>query len=102
MAAIPQIAAGELHHRLVRGDRITIVDVRTPHEWHCGHIEGSRHIPVGDIPARAHELPDGGLLVTICEGGYRSSLAASLLAREGRPAVANASGGMAAYRTAAT
>ncbi len=102
LATLPQIDAGELHQRLARGERITIVDVRTPHEWRGGHIEGSRHVPVGQIPGRAHELQHDGLLVTICEGGYRSSLAASLLARAGLPAVANVTGGMAAYRAAAT
>lgn len=101
VAQIPQIDAPELQARLARGERITIVDVRSPHEWRNGHIEGSAHLPVGDIPSRAHELRQQGLLVTICEGGYRSSLAASLLARAGLPAVANVVGGMVAYRAAA-
>jgi hydroxyacylglutathione hydrolase len=100
LAAIPQIGAVQLHERLARGERITIVDVRTPHEWHRGHIEGSKHVPVGEIPARAGALQDGGLLVTICEGGYRSSLAASLLAKAGMRDVGNVAGGMAAYRAA--
>jgi hydroxyacylglutathione hydrolase len=101
LAGIPQLSAPELRDRLVRGDRVTIVDVRTPHEWRHGHIEGSVHVPVGDIPSRARELPHDTLLVTICEGGYRSSLAASLLAGAGVPAVANVTGGMAAFRAAA-
>ncbi len=101
LTSIPQLSASELHQRLARGDRITIVDVRTPHEWRTAHIEGSLHVPVGDIPSRAQELHHGGVLATICEGGYRSSLAASLLERTGVPAVANVTGGMAAYRAAA-
>jgi hydroxyacylglutathione hydrolase len=44
------------------------------------------------------ELPPGAAIATICEGGYRSSLAASLLAREGTTDVLNVTGGMAAYR----
>ena len=100
-AQIAQIDASELHARLARGERITIVDVRSPQERRNGHIDGSAHVPAGDIASRAHELKDKGLLVTICEGGYRSSLAASLLARAGLPAVANAAGGMVAYRAAA-
>lgn len=100
IASIPQIGAGELHERLARGERITVVDVRTPHEWHRGHIDGSKHLPVGEVAARAGELQNDGLLVTICEGGYRSSLAASLLVKAGMPAVANVAGGMAAYRAA--
>ena len=100
LASNPQISASELHQRRSRGEPITIVDVRTPLEWRRGHIDGSVHLPVGEIPARAGELPSDGLLVTICEGGYRSSLAASLLARARSGAVANVPGGMAAYRAA--
>jgi hydroxyacylglutathione hydrolase len=100
LTSIPQISAYELHARRSRGEPITIVDVRTPLEWRRGHIDGSVHLPVGEIPARASELPRDVLLVTICEGGYRSSLAASLLARARGAAVANVPGGMAAYRAA--
>jgi hydroxyacylglutathione hydrolase len=99
--SIPQIAACELHERLARGDRVTIVDVRTAHEWQRGHIDGSVHLPVGEIPSRSSELPRGGVLATICEGGYRSSLAASLLAKAGLAPVVNVTGGMAAYRACA-
>ena len=100
LTSIPQMSASELHLRRSRGEPITIVDVRTPQEWRRGHIDGSVHLPVGEIPARASELPRDGVLVTICEGGYRSSLAASLLARVRGAAVANVPGGMAAYRAA--
>jgi rhodanese-related sulfurtransferase len=42
-----------------------------------------------------------GAIATICEGGYRSTLAASLLAREGGAHVMNVIGGMTAYRAEA-
>jgi len=79
---------------------VTIVDVRTPHEWRSGHIATSVHVPVGEIASRAHELPRDTLVATICEGGHRSSLAASLLANADFAAVANVTGGMAAFRAA--
>jgi hydroxyacylglutathione hydrolase len=100
VASIPQIGAAELHDRLAHGERVTIVDVRTPHEWRSGHIEASVHVPVGEIPSRALDLPRDTLLATICEGGHRSSLAASLLANANVAAVANVTGGMAAFRAA--
>lgn len=100
LARTPQISGPELHDRLARGDRVTIVDVRTPYEWRSGHIEGSVHAPVGDIPSRARELGRSAPLVTICEGGYRASLAASLLASAGVAAVASVTGGMTAFRAA--
>jgi hydroxyacylglutathione hydrolase len=84
------------------GAPVQIVDVRSPREWRGGHIDGSINIPVGEIPARARELDSDGLVATICEGGYRSSLAASLLAQEGVPRLVNVVGGMAAYRALET
>jgi hydroxyacylglutathione hydrolase len=80
-----------------RRDDVQIVDVRTAREWQAGHLPGSINIPVGELPRRIGELPADRPLATICEGGYRSSLAASLLAQEGLPVV-NLAGGMAAYR----
>ena len=102
VAELEQLSADELRREIDRGTPLQVVDVRTPGEWRASHIEGSVNIPVGEIPARARELrpePDNDVrLVTICEGGYRSSLAASLLAQEGVARLANVSGGMAAYR----
>src|SRR5262245_17888376 len=95
IAAIEQITVEELRGR----ERdLQIVDVRSAREWRAGHLPGSINIPVGDIPRRMGELPAGRRLATICEGGYRSSLAASLLAQEGLTAISNVVGGMTAYR----
>jgi hydroxyacylglutathione hydrolase len=95
-AAFRQIRAGDL-----RGGDIYLVDVRTEREWRAGHVEGSVNIPVGDIPSRFRELPEGRTIGTICEAGYRSSLAASLLAQEGVRDLVNVTGGMSAYRAVA-
>ena len=56
----------------------------------------------GEIHARFRELPDEVPLATICEGGYRSSLAASLLAHEGVSRLFNVVDGMTAYRALET
>jgi len=81
-----------------RASDVLIVDVRTAREWRAGHLPGSINVPVGELPRRIQELPRDRRLATVCEGGYRSSLAASLLAQEGFPRVVNIAGGMAAYR----
>lgn len=93
-ASTPLVQPDELKPGAVR----QIIDVRTAREFRAGHLPGSINIPVGELPARMSELPAGVPVATICEGGYRSSLAASLLAREGVPDVVNVTGGMAAYR----
>jgi hydroxyacylglutathione hydrolase len=92
------ISAEDLRAAMARGENVQIVDVRTPREWAGGHVEGAINIPVGDIPARAGELRRDIGVATICEGGFRSMIAASLLAREGIAHLANVNGGMAAYR----
>jgi len=94
IAATPLVSAEDL----LDGDVDAVVlDVRSPHEWRAGHVPGAINIPVGEIPSRLGELPTDRPIATICEGGYRSSLAASLLAQEGADAL-NVTGGMAAYR----
>ena len=94
-AVLDRISADDVR---TASDRLQVVDVRTAHEWSEGHVPGSINIPVGEIPARIGELPEGATIATICEGGYRSSLAASLLAQEGVLSVVNVVGGMTAYR----
>jgi hydroxyacylglutathione hydrolase len=57
------------------------------------------HIPGAQLPFRMDEVPAGPLVV-MCGGGYRSTIAASFLAREGRDGIANLAGGIDAYRSA--
>ena len=105
-ASLPTSSLQNLTAADLRGDGLyrstTILDVRSKREFAADHIEGAIHIPVGALPQRLHEVPRGKRVATICEGGYRSSLAASLLARAGVPAVCSVSGGMIAYRVLET
>ena len=98
-AELTRISAADLRNTLASGEKLFLLDVRTPKEWRTDHIENSINIPVGDLPARLASLPEDVTIATICEAGYRSSLAASLLAQEGRPRLVNIDGGMAAYRS---
>jgi hydroxyacylglutathione hydrolase len=88
----------DLHAAIGSGSPPLVVDVRTTREWTGGHIEGAVHIPLGDLARRASELPRDRAVATICEGGYRSSLAASVLARAGVDRLINVTGGMSAWR----
>jgi hydroxyacylglutathione hydrolase len=97
VASLDQMSAADLRARAA--DRqLHLLDVRSVREYQAGHIDGSVNVPVGDVPDRARLLPTDGVFATICEGGYRSTLAASLLAREGVAHIINVIGGMAAYR----
>jgi hydroxyacylglutathione hydrolase len=98
ISRMPQITVQQLRERLGRDEDLAVVDVRTPHEWNDGHVEGAIHVPVADIGMSAATLDGHDSVATICEGGYRSLLAASLLARAGVSNVVNVTGGMTAYR----
>ncbi len=90
-----------LHELLESGDPMDVLDVRTDDEWKSGHIEGAIHIHGGLLADRTGELPsDGAPLAVICGGGYRSSVAASVLERAGFHNVVNVTGGMRAWRAA--
>ena len=69
------------HHRPV-----IILDVRRQPEWDASHIHGAIHIPLHQLPGRLTEVPAGEVWVH-CQGGYRASVAASLLDAAGRTVV---------------
>jgi hydroxyacylglutathione hydrolase len=76
------------------------VDVRAPRERAAGHIAGSVHLPLNHLEERLGELPGDRPLLVYCAGGYRSSIAASLLQRHGFTDVSEIAGGMAAWEAA--
>ena len=97
VSRVELVDARELRERLRRRERLTVVDVRSPSEWRGGHIDEAINIPVGELPQRAADLRGSDPVATVCETGYRSSLASSLLVRAGVQVV-NVSDGTAAYR----
>ena len=82
-----------------RGD-VVLLDVRTPPEHEASSIAGSLHIPLSQLPQRLSEIPSGRPVLVFCAGGYRSSIAASLLARGGVRDVQEIAGGITAWHTA--
>ena len=91
---VPQMAVGELAARLAREPRsVAVIDVRASDEWEAGHLPGVRNIPLGRLPERLGELPSGTTVVTQCQSGARSSIAASLLQAHGMTNVVNLRGG---------
>ncbi|MBL8510856.1 MAG: sulfurtransferase [Betaproteobacteria bacterium] len=74
-----------------------LLDVREPWEWQLVHIEGSRHIPMGEIPARFSELTPTHPTVVICHHGMRSLQVVAFLARQGFTDLHNLQGGIDAW-----
>jgi rhodanese-related sulfurtransferase len=63
-------------------------------------VPGSVSVPLNHLLERVQELPKDRPLIIYCAGGYRSSMAASLLQREGFTQVSEIAGGIAAWDTA--
>jgi glyoxylase-like metal-dependent hydrolase (beta-lactamase superfamily II)/rhodanese-related sulfurtransferase len=80
--------------------RPLLIDVRTPREREQKHIDGSLSVPLNRLAEHLSSLPKDRPLLVYCAGGYRSSVAASLLQRSGFPSVAEIAGGFAAWEAA--
>lgn len=99
---IPQISVLEFADlREQESDGIAVLDVREAGEVASGAIDRSVRIPLGQLTARTQELDRDKLLVVHCKGGYRSSIATSILRRDGFRNVANLTGGFDAWHAAA-
>ena len=98
---IPQITAQDfVELRNQEPDRIAVLDVREPGEVAGGVIENSLCVPLGKLGSRLAELDREKLLVVHCKGGYRSSIATSILRRAGFRDIANLIGGFDAWKMA--
>jgi rhodanese-related sulfurtransferase len=74
-----------------------LVDVRAPGERQHKRIAGSVGIPLMHLGDRLSELPADRPVLVYCAGGYRSSIAASLLQCHGFTQVSEIAGGIAAW-----
>ncbi len=75
----------------------TLLDVREPMELSICKIEGSKDIPMGQIPARLGELPKDQCLLVLCHHGSRSGQVTSFLRSHGFQNAVNISGGIDAW-----
>ena len=77
-----------------------VLDVRTPREWADKHIENSMNIPLNHLQDRIDEIPRDRRIAVHCAGGYRSSIAASILQQYGMTNQIEIAGGLAAWEAA--
>lgn len=101
MPAVTQLDAAAARALLQeRGEGAVLLDVREPSEYALVHVEGARHIPMGEIPARLGELDPACAYVVMCHHGGRSQRVALFLASQGYGQVMNLSGGIDAWAQA--
>lgn len=87
----------EVKARLDLGDDLVLLDVREPQEVAFCAIQGSVHIPLGQIPGRLHELDREREIVVLCHHGARSFQACAFLRSRGFENVYNLDGGIDAW-----
>jgi adenylyltransferase/sulfurtransferase len=96
----PEITAAELEAERRRNPDLVVVDVREPHEYEVAHIQGTRLIPLGELPSRLNELDGHAEIVTHCHKGVRSMKALEILKGAGFSKVRSLQGGIDAWSVA--
>lgn len=81
---------------LPRDGSVTLLDTRTAHEYHAGHADGFKNIPVDELRDRLDEIEPGKPVYVMCQTGLRSYIATRLLAGYGYECY-NFSGGFRFY-----
>ncbi len=111
VVAHPRASVPEFQRLLQTQPHALLLDVRTSTEYAQGHLAGSWNVPLETLLSAlsqaaqrngtdAPALRQSKLLAIHCQGGYRSSIAASLLEREGYEVGADLVGGFAAWKNA--
>ena len=94
----PTTPLAQLTVQELRDEAPAVLDVRRRGEFAESHVPGAKNIPLDELPDRLGEIDRDHPLAVICAGGYRSSIASSILARAGFTNVLNVQGGTEAWR----
>lgn len=95
-----RVSAPMVAEELSSAERPLVIDVRNPREWATKHIDGSVNVPLNHLRERIAEIPRDRRLAVHCAGGYRSSIAASILHQSGITNLIEMAGGLAAWEAA--
>jgi len=92
------VSPADLNRNMHNGN-VDILDVRNDEEWHEGHISNSIHVMAGQLLDNLSNVPkDADQLAVVCGSGYRSTIASSILEREGFENLVNVAGGIGAWK----
>jgi rhodanese-related sulfurtransferase len=98
--SIERVTADGLAEALATSTPPVVLDVRGPGERSDKYIEGSVHLPLNRLKRQLDDIPRNRKVVLQCAGGYRSAIAASILANHGLTEIADLVGGLAAWEEA--
>jgi hydroxyacylglutathione hydrolase len=97
---VERISAPMVAEELAGADPPVVLDIRNPRDWAIKHIDGSVNIPLNHLQERIREIPRDRRIAVHCAGGYRSSIAASILHQYGLTHLIEMAGGLAAWEAA--
>jgi hydroxyacylglutathione hydrolase len=96
---VAQMPVNQLHAMLEEDPaHVQVIDVRRPAEWQEGHVPGAVLKPLNKLTAMLEGIDSTRAIAAYCKGGYRSSIATSLLQRAGFQQVINVTGGFDGWR----
>jgi adenylyltransferase/sulfurtransferase len=97
IAGVPAMTVVDLDSRRRRGDDVDLVDVREPHEWEIGRIEGARLAPLSRFAESLRTFDSARDVVLYCKSGLRSAKAVRQLQDAGFRRVWNLQGGILSW-----
>lgn len=101
LVAFTERLSAQFAAELLASDQAPVaIDVRAPREREQKYIAGSLSIPLNRLAENFENIPRDRPLLVYCAGGYRSSIAASLLQRSGFHSVGEIAGGIAGWEAA--
>jgi rhodanese-related sulfurtransferase/glyoxylase-like metal-dependent hydrolase (beta-lactamase superfamily II) len=95
-----RVSAPMVAEEMAGADAPLVLDIRNPKEWAGKHIDGSVNVPLNHLQERIGEIPRTRRIAVHCAGGYRSSIAASILHQYGITNLIEMAGGLAAWEAA--
>jgi adenylyltransferase/sulfurtransferase len=96
-SGIPEITPVDVKKMMDEKKPFVLIDVREPHEYQICSIPGAKLIPLGEVPARVHELNSADEIVVHCRSGQRSARAVDFLMKAGFRKIHNLKGGILAW-----
>lgn len=97
---LERITVLTLQEHRQEGQSPVIIDVRGAGEHEQGHIPDSMNIPLQQLRKQMDDLPHDRPLIVHCAGGYRSTIAGSVLLHHGFTQVMDLIGGITAWEAA--
>jgi rhodanese-related sulfurtransferase len=92
-----EISPEKLSQSLAGGQKLQLLDVRSPGEFAARRIAGSISVPLDQLERRQGELDRTALVVCVCQSGGRSAAARNLLVKLGFPEATSLAGGVSQW-----